>query len=643
MIEFFRRAAGWYIRRPTHINVPRVVHAYRRLVALPEDASSFVRALATIRFSLHFVGSMRWRIVALSILSAGQAALTYATAVLVGRTFESGTNDDTDGAFIMLSLFFLAWYTQFMLGIFRTAIGTVILARAGQALQNVISNRMYMVKWSVIAIKTTAAVAEAVHSTAMAARDQANVWLSSVPSYLMIAAALVYFLFNTLVQAGTPIWVIVLSLAVVAVVAQIPLLLSRGQRQLTIAMRAAREGVTDLSRKHAATLKSIKLLGIEHRSFQELSHNRQFFASTNVAQVVLRALLTGVSQTFITCLLMGFVGFGLWYGTDRMTLPPFGELGAMAFALFRLLGTFTQLSTEVATARNLSISLERTGWLLDAPREPYFVGERYTASDAPMVECKNVTYAYPNVALAQGSSDPGTAKYGVLGQSVLQDFNLTIEPGQHLLIAGESGSGKSTLLTLVTRLLSPQSGEIWVGGKPITDWELRSYRQSMDYILQDVPIMNETVRDAIFRGSPPHIRNNDDLMWKALHFAALDQVIRNIPQQAETYLHEFSKAFSGGQMQRLALANCFVRQRSLVILDEPTSALDPTTEAKVISNLVAEKRDSTMIVVSHRVAIGALLDRVIVMSEGTIVEDGTFAELVEKDGEFNRMLRASRD
>ena len=218
-------------------------------------------------------------------------------------------------------------------------------------------------------------------------------------------------------------------------------------------------------------------------------------------------------------------------------------------------------------------------------------------------------------------------------------FNLTFEaePGQTLALVGPTGSGKSTTLALLQRLRDPQEGKILVDGIDIRDVTLTSLRQSIAVVFQDAGLFNRSIEDNIRIGRPSATQEEVET---AARLAEADDFIRTKPGGYQFVIGERGSALSGGERQRIAIARAILKNAPILILDEATSALDNETEAKIKRALDAVRRGRTTFLIAHRLSTVSNADRIVVLDRGRIVEAGTFSELADAGGLFERLVKA---
>ena len=211
------------------------------------------------------------------------------------------------------------------------------------------------------------------------------------------------------------------------------------------------------------------------------------------------------------------------------------------------------------------------------------------------------------------------------GVYVLKDINLTVPVGKTVALVGNSGGGKSTIVNLLPRFYSVSKGSISIDGVNIENFTLKSLRDHISVVFQDNFLFTGTIRDNILIGRPGATEKD---LQEAVKNAHLDDFIRTLKKGLDTELGERGLTLSGGQRQRVAIARAFIRQAPIVILDEATSALDNKSEAVVQKALDNLMKNRTVFVIAHRLSTVVNADKIVVLNEGQIVEEGTHEELL---------------
>ena len=221
-------------------------------------------------------------------------------------------------------------------------------------------------------------------------------------------------------------------------------------------------------------------------------------------------------------------------------------------------------------------------------------------------------------------------------QALLEGFSLTIRPGERVGIVGPSGSGKSTLISLLLQANAPSNGRIRVDGSEISNISSESLRSQIAYVPQEPTLLQRSIRENILLGNQ---ECSELELLQACSDAELIDIIKELPDGLLSEVGSGGLKLSGGQRQRVALARAILRQAPILILDEATSALDYRTEQKVYQNLMKRLKNTTVIMVAHRLSTVKELDRIIVIDSGKIVEQGTHEELVKKKGLYEVMSK----
>jgi NHLM bacteriocin system ABC transporter ATP-binding protein len=228
-------------------------------------------------------------------------------------------------------------------------------------------------------------------------------------------------------------------------------------------------------------------------------------------------------------------------------------------------------------------------------------------------------------------------RYTETQTNVLDDFSLKIKAGQYVAIVGKTGCGKSTLMRLMLGFETPQRGAVHFDGRDIATLDLKSLRRNIGTVMQDSKLFSGDIYSNIVISAPWLTM---DEAWEAAEMAGIAEDIRRMPMGMHTMISEGSGGISGGQRQRLAIARAIAPKPKILMFDEATSALDNLTQKQVSDSL--EKLKCTRIVIAHRLSTIRTCDRIIVLDQGKIIEDGTYEELIAKKGFFAELVERQR-
>jgi ATP-binding cassette, subfamily B, multidrug efflux pump len=230
--------------------------------------------------------------------------------------------------------------------------------------------------------------------------------------------------------------------------------------------------------------------------------------------------------------------------------------------------------------------------------------------------------------------------YKHTGIRAIEGFNLQIRKGEKVAIIGRTGSGKSTIAQLLLRMYDPVSGEISINGKDIRNIRISSLRKLISYVPQDVFLFSDTVKNNIRFGSG---NASDEAVITAARQAAVDIEINRFSEGYETMIGERGVNLSGGQKQRLSIARALCKESDLLLFDDCLSAVDAKTEKQILSGLYEVMKDKTAIIITHRIFSLFEFDKIIVLEDGTITEQGRHGELMALNGYYSELYHKQQD
>jgi subfamily B ATP-binding cassette protein MsbA len=290
-----------------------------------------------------------------------------------------------------------------------------------------------------------------------------------------------------------------------------------------------------------------------------------------------------------------------------------GTFISFIIAMLMLFGPLKRLTTVNSKLQKGIAASQSVFELIDAESEPD--SGKHVLQQPGVIEYRNVSFAY-------GSGE----------SKVLDEVSFTVAPEQTVAFVGRSGAGKSTLVNLLARFYELREGSILIDGVDIREFTLSSLRDHIAYVGQNVTLFNDTVFNNVAYGKLGEAREADVI--RAAEAAHADEFIRALPEQYDTLVGENGVLLSGGQRQRLAIARALVKDAPLLILHEATSALDSESERYVQAGLHALVENRTTFVIAHRLSTVEGADLIVVLDGGRIVEAGSHAELLDRDGYY---------
>jgi ATP-binding cassette subfamily B protein len=386
------------------------------------------------------------------------------------------------------------------------------------------------------------------------------------------------------------------------------------------AYRAAREAVAEVAahlQENVSGMRVVQAFTGEKRSSSRFDERNRSYRRANARSTLLSAVyFPGVE-------LLGSVGLGvvLLYGGFRVVDGGMsvGELVAFVGLLNMFFQPIQQLSQLYSDLQSTLASLEKVFAVLDTE------SDRADSPDAKDLSALSGDVEFDRVSFAYGE--------GV----VLDEVSFRIKPGETLAIVGETGAGKSTVVKLLSRFYDPTRGKVRIDGQDLRDVRGSSLRRYMGVVLQDTFLFTGTIKDNIRYGRPDA---TDEEIIAAARTVGADDFIRRFPKGYETQVRERGGRLSVGERQLVAFARALLADPKLLVLDEATSSVDLATEAKIEAALDRLLVGRTSIVIAHRLSTVRRADRILVMGEGRVIEEGTHEELLSRPSAYRRLYES---
>ena len=381
-------------------------------------------------------------------------------------------------------------------------------------------------------------------------------------------------------------------------------------------VRRAAGAMNALLENDLSGMSTIQSFTAEEREYRRVEELSTVYREANREAIRLSAAFTPLIRMAILCGFTATLLLGGWITLEGGLAV--GAYSVLVFMTQRLLWPLTRLGETFDLYQRAMASSTR---VLDVLNTPHSLSEGdFIPKEGEIVNAdlafNSVTFAYP------GRDD------------VFSDLNLTIEGGQVTGVVGSTGSGKTTLVRMLLRFVEPDSGEIQWGGVGLSNWKLKSLRESISLVDQHITLFPTTILENIRYG----MENAEDrLVKEAANIAEATGFIEALPQQWDTLVGEGGHRLSGGQRQRIAIARAVLKDAPLLLLDEATSAVDNETEAALQRSIEQVTRGRTAIIIAHRLSTIRNADRIIVLEDGKVVEDGQHETLVQLDGVYARL------
>jgi ABC-type multidrug transport system fused ATPase/permease subunit len=384
----------------------------------------------------------------------------------------------------------------------------------------------------------------------------------------------------------------------------------RAVKEVTRTVRVRQSEIVAVVQQGLGSVRAIKAFG---RQDLEIAHLQAVSHATVEAALKARQVKSVLSPT-VSVVVAICTGIVLWRGTFLIVAGTM-TIGALTVYLAYLAKFFKpvkDLASMTSAIAQTTVALERIQKILSADN---VIRERADAIDPGRVKG---SITFDHVKFGYDDNTP-----------VLTDVSFTIEPGQMVGIVGPTGSGKSTVLSLVPRFYDPSGGRVLVDGVDVTTLKLAALRAQIGFVLQETVLFSGTIRENIAYGRPGA---SDEDVVAAAKIANADEFISRMPHGYDSVVGERGDTLSGGQRQRIGIARAVIRDSPIMILDEPTAALDTESEHLVVEGLRRLMKGRTVIMIAHRLSTISNADKIVVLKNGVVAEEGTNDELIARGG-----------
>ena len=564
-------------------------------------------------FAAHYPGRIAIAALALLVAAAATSGVPYAFKLIIDKGFAPGAGTTRDIArwfeylFLLVGVmaiatavrfYFVSWLGERTVADIRLAVQRNLLRLSPGFFEE---NRPAEIT-SRVTVDTT--IIEQVVGTTV----------SVALRNLVLAFACIIILF-----ALAPKLALLILLGALLVVVPITLL---GQRVRAISRRS-QDRIADVGAVNSEVLGAMRIV----QAFNQQEREKSRFAeavervfATAKRRILLRALMTAI----VIFLMLGSITMIIWQGAIDVAAGRISGGTIAAFVLFGglLAGAFGALSEVYGDLLRAAGASERLTELLEAEPEIRAPENPVKLPEPPRgeLEFDHVTFHYPTRRET----------------SALNDFNLAVKPRERLAVVGPSGAGKTTIFQLAERFYDPQSGRVVLDGVDLREADPADIRDRIAMVPQETVMFAASARDNLRYGNWDA---TEEQLWQAARDANAEDFLRALPDGLDTFMGEGGARLSGGQRQRIAIARALLRDAPLLLLDEATSALDAESERLVQDALDRLMADRTTIVIAHRLATVRAADRIVVMDEGRIVEEGTHATLTRRGGLYARLAR----
>ena len=393
-------------------------------------------------------------------------------------------------------------------------------------------------------------------------------------------------------------------------------------RPLYKKVQAGLDKILGITRENLTGVRVIRAFNKENeevdrfkKSNEELNHLQKFVGKISGLMNPLTYAVVNIS--IILLIWIGAVRVNSGTLTQGQVVALYNYMSQILVELIKLANLVINITKALACANRIDGVFAVKSSMADGKLD---ISETGKNTQVPAVEFKNVSYSYNNE------------------KNIINNLSFKINKNSSVALVGESGSGKSTIIKLIMGLIKYDKGNILIDGKELSKLNLNSFYDNVTYVSQEAPIFDGTLREnLIFDKKIP-----DEEIIKVLNLVCLDKFYEKLENGLDTELGEKGVRMSGGERQRVALARLFFDDSKIIILDEATSAMDNITEKLVMENVVKQLDNKTLVVIAHRLETIKDVDKIYVLSDGIIQEEGKYNELLDKNGYFTKLYKSAK-